>query len=212
MNYGYDVILDLWGMFGCFEYKLAWFKTWLKWQIAISASNTGGAWDNAKKYIEVKIVLPSQIWFYCVWWTFGHATSGFVSLVPFRPHVEGEFLLCQEQCNKQLLYFPTGKTENNLSFLVAGWSIRACKDFGSKGIRCPQGSCNWRHCWGSIEGYIRTFSQYLDQVDGCGVSSVCSIFCCQWRMVVPAVGFSLLCVCAHAKQWAGLVLYFPHWE
>jgi hypothetical protein len=23
MNYGYDVILDLWGMFGCFEYKLA---------------------------------------------------------------------------------------------------------------------------------------------------------------------------------------------
>ncbi len=136
-----------------------------------------------------------------------HATSGFVSLVPFRPHVEGEFLLCQEQCNKQLLYFPTGKTENNLSFLVAGWSIRACKDFGSKGIRCSQGSCNWRHCRGSIEGYIRTVTQYLNQVDGCGVTGVCSIFCCQWRVVVPPVDYFPPCdvFCAHAEQWVELV-------
>jgi hypothetical protein len=78
-------------------------------------------------------------------------------------------------------------------------SIRACKDFGSRGFKCSQGSCDWRHWWGSIESYMRTFTQYLHPVDGCAVFSICSIFFCQWKVVVLVVVFSLLCVCSHGK-------------
>jgi hypothetical protein len=94
------------------------------------------------------------------------------------------------------------------------WSIKACKKtlrfqlehaktLGPQGFKCSQGSCDWRHWWGSIESYMRTFTQYLDPVDACAVFSICSIFYCQC-MEASCFGCSfLLAMCLFTWQIVG---------